>query len=163
MNRRRALRWLFVISLLLSLFLLLLPLPRSIEPLKPYWPILILVFWVLESPQRVPLGLAFALGLGADLLGGIMLGDQALRLTVAVFLVARFRSRLRFFPMWQQTLAILILLLNDRVLQLAIRFIAGESMPPPMYWGAPLVGAIFWPFVFLLLDDIHTRLRVRET
>ncbi len=163
MNRRQAMRWFYVVSLLLSLFLLLLPLPAAIEPLKPYWPILVLVFWTLESPGRVHLGLAFAMGLGADLLDGVLLGDQALRLTVAVFLVARFRSRLRFFPMWQQTLAVLVLLLNDRVLQLVIRLFAGESLPPAMFWAAPFVGAAFWPFVFLLMDDLHARLRVRET
>ncbi len=163
MNRRQALKWLYVGSLLLSLFLLLLPLPNAIQPFKPYWPILVLMFWTLESPGRVHLGLAFAMGLGADLLDGVLLGDQAMRLTVAVFLIARFRSRLRFFPMWQQILAVLVVLLNDRVLQLVIRFFAGEALPPPLFWVAPFVGAACWPFVFLLLDDLYTRLRVRET
>jgi rod shape-determining protein MreD len=162
MSRRRALPWLFAGSLLVSLFLPLLPLPAALEPFKPYWPILVLVYWVLEAPDKVPLGLAFVLGLGADVLHGVLLGDQALRLAVAVFIVARFRSRLRFFPMWQQTLALLALLVNDRVLQMAIRLFAGEPLPPAMFWVAPLVGAAFWPFVFLLLDDLHTRLRVRE-
>ncbi len=162
MNRRSARRWLFVGSLLLSLFLLLLPLPDVVKPFKPYWPLLVLVYWALEAPERVNLGLAFVMGLGADLLDGALLGDQALRLTIAVFLVMRFRSRLRFFPMWQQTLAVLVLLLNNRLLQLVIRLFAGESLPPALFWLAPFVGALFWPFVFLLLDDLYTRLRVRE-
>lgn len=163
MNRHRARQWLFVGSLLASLLLLLLPLPGPLQPFKPYWPALVLVYWTLESPGRINLGLAFLMGLGADLLNGLLLGDQALRLTVVVFLVIRFRSRLRFFPMWQQTLAVLALLLNNRVLQLVIGLFAGQSLPPPSFWVAPLVGAIFWPFVFLLLDDLYTRLRVRET
>lgn len=163
MNRHRATLMLFIASLLLSLLLLLTPLPDSVAPLKPYWPILVLTFWTLETPGRVTLGLAFAVGLGADLLDGILLGEQALRLTVAVFLVARFRPRLRFFPMWQQVLAVLALLLNDRILHLAMRLFAGGSWPPAMFWTAPIVGAALWPFVFLLLDDLHTRLRARES
>ncbi len=163
MNRRRARQWLFAGSLLLSLFLPLLPLPDALEPFKPYWPILVIAYWVLEVPGSVPLGLAFLMGLCADVFHGVLLGDQALRLAVAAFLVARFRSRLRFFPMWQQTLAVLVLLINDRVLQVAIRLFAGESLPPAMFWAAPFVGAAFWPFVFLLLDDLFTRLRVRDT
>ncbi len=162
MNRRRARQWLFVGSLLLSLFLLLLPLPAAVEPFKPYWPALVLIYWTLESPGRMNLGLALVVGLGADLLDGILLGDQALRLAVLVFLVIRFRSRLRFFPMWQQGLAVLALLLNNRVLQLVIGLFAGQPLPPPMFWVAPFVGAVLWPFVFLLLDDLYSRLRVRE-
>lgn len=162
MNRRRARQWLFAGSLLLSLFLPLLPLPEVLQPFKPYWPILVLTYWVLEVPGKVPLGLAFLMGLFADVLDGVLLGDQALRLAVAVFLVTRFRPRLRFFPTWQQALAMLVLLLNDRVLQLVIRLFAGESLPPGMFWIAPFVGAAIWPFVFLLLDDLYTRLRVRE-
>lgn len=163
MNRRRARHWLFAGSLLLSLFLLLLPLPDAIAAFKPYWPALVLVYWALEWPDKINLGLAFVVGLGADLLDGVLLGDQALRLTVLVFLVIRFRSRLRFFSMWQQVLVLLALLLNDRLLQLVIGLFAGQSLPPPDYWAAPLLGALIWPLVFLLLDDLNTRLRVRET
>lgn len=162
MNSRRARQWLFVGSLLVSLFLLVLPLPDAMAPYKPYWPVLVLVYWTLEAPDRINLGLAFLVGLGADLLNGVLLGDQALRLTVVVFLVMRFRSRLRFFSMWQQVLVVLALLINNRVLQLVIGLFAGQPLPLPEFWIAPFVGAAFWPLVFLLLDGLNTRLRVRE-
>jgi rod shape-determining protein MreD len=163
MNRQRARQLLFAASLLLSLLLMLMPLPAALAPFKPYWPALVLVYWALESQHAVGLGLAFAIGLGADLLDGVLLGEQALRLVALVFIVLRFRSRLRFFPMWQQILALLALLLNDRILLLAVRAFAGEALPPSLYWAAPFVGAACWPFVFLLLDDLRARLRVHET
>ena len=162
MNRLRARRALLWGSLLLALLLMLVPLPAALLPLKPYWPALVLLYWTLEAPEHVSIGLAFALGLGADLLDGALLGEQALRLTVLVFLALRFRSRLRFFPMWQQALAVLALLLNDRVLLLAVRLFAGDPWPPATYWLAPFTGALLWPFVFLLLDDLRARLRVRD-
>ncbi len=162
MNRQRARQLLFAASLLLSLLLMLMPLPAALAPFKPYWPALVLVYWALESQHAVGLGLAFVIGLGADLLDGVLLGEQALRLVALVFIVLRFRSRLRFFPMWQQILALLALLLNDRILLLAVRAFAGEALPPPLYWAAPFVGAACWPFVFLLLDDLRARLRVHE-
>jgi len=108
-------------------------------------------------------GLAFGVGLAADLLNGALLGDQALRLAVLVFIVLRFRSRLRFFPMWQQALAVWLLLLNNHVLQALIRTFAGDSPMPALSWAAPAVGALVWPFVFLLLDDVNTRLRGKGT
>ena len=89
-------RWVCYLSLALSVLLLLLPLPDALRPLRPWWPALVLLYWVLEAPDRVGLGTAFITGLAADVLAGALLGDQALRLLVVVFLAQRFRARLRF-------------------------------------------------------------------
>jgi rod shape-determining protein MreD len=159
MNRPHAQGWAFWIGLALALLLMLMPLPAMIQPLKPYWPALVLIYWSLESTDRVSIGLAFCVGLAADLLNGALLGDQALRLAVMVFIALRFRSRLRFFPMWQQSLAVFLLLLNNHVLQTLIRAFAGGPAMPALSWLSPAVGAVIWPFVFLLLDDVNTRLR----
>lgn len=159
MNRLQTQGWAFWIGIVLALLLMLMPLPTLIQPLKPYWPALVLTYWSLESTDRVSVGLAFCVGIVADLLNGALLGDQALRLAVLVFIVLRFRSRLRFFPMWQQALAVWLLLLNNHVLQALIRAFAGDSPMPALSWLAPAVGAAIWPFVFLLFDDLSTRLR----
>lgn len=163
MSRQRTRAIMLYGTLVLSLLLMLVPLPAVIAPFKPYWPALVLIYWALETTDRASLGLAFSVGIAADLVDGVLLGEQALRLAVIVFIVLRFRSRLRFFPMWQQALAVLTLLLNDRVLQLAVRLFAGEASPPLAYWVAPIVGALLWPFVFLILDDLRARLRLQES
>ncbi len=161
MNKHRLSLWWFIGTLVFSLLAMLVPLPGVLEPFKPYWPALVLLYWALESEDRVTLGLAFAVGLGADLLNGVVLGEQALRLCALVFIALRFRSRLRFFPIWQQTLAVLALLINDRILLLVVRVLAGHSLPPATWWIAPFVGAALWPFVFLMLDDLRARLRIQ--
>jgi len=117
---------------------------------------------MIEVPERVPLGLCFVLGLVADVLGGEVLGEQALRLCILCFIVLRFRSRLRFFPMWQQTLAVFALLLNDRVVYLMVHAIAGDPPPPPDFWLAPVAGMLAWPWLFLLFDDLRARLRAGD-
>jgi rod shape-determining protein MreD len=162
LNKQRiSLLW-FVGSLAFALLSMLVPLPAPLQPFKPYWPALFLLYWSLEAgDQRVGLGLAFCIGLCSDLLDGVVLGEQAMRLCALVFIALRFRSRLRFFPMWQQTLAVLALLLNDRVLLLIVRTLAGESLPPASWWISPLVGAALWPFLFLLMDDLRMRLRLQ--
>lgn len=163
MNRTRANSALFWGSLLACYLLQLMPLPQALLPLKPYWLALALVYWALESPERVGLGLAFVLGLFGDVVAGELLGEQALRLCILYFILLRFRSRLRFFPMWQQALAVFALLLNDRIVLLMVRACAGEAPPPPSFWLAPLAGMLAWPWLFLLLDDLRARLRVRES
>jgi rod shape-determining protein MreD len=161
MNRQRLGLWWFFGTLVFALLSMLVPLPDALEPFKPYWPALVLLYWSLEAGDRVTLGLAFAMGLAADLLDGVLLGEQALRLTAMVFIALRFRSRLRFFPMWQQTLAVLALLINDRILLTIVRVFAGDALPPASWWISPFVGAALWPFVFLLLDDLRMRLRLQ--
>ncbi len=161
MNRQRLNQWWFTGTLVAALLLMLVPLPGVLEPFKPYWPALILLYWALESEDRVSLGLAFSVGLCADLLVGVLLGEQAMRLCALTFIALRFRSRLRFFPMWQQALAVLALLLNDRILLMIVRMLAGGPLPPVSWWISPFVGAALWPFVFLLLDDLRARLRIQ--
>lgn len=161
MSRHQLSRWWFAGTLVFALLLMLVPLPGVLEPFKPYWPALVLLYWCIESEDRVSLGLAFMLGLCADLLNGVVLGEQALRLCALVFIGLRFRSRLRFFPMWQQAGAVLGLLLNDRILLLIVRVLAGASLPPASWWIAPFVGAALWPFLFLFLDDLRARLRIQ--
>ena len=148
-------------TIVFALLAMLVPLPAVLEPFKPYWPALVLLYWSLESEDRVTLGLVFMVGLAADILNGVVLGEQALRLCALVFIALRFRSRLRFFPIWQQTLAVLALLVNDRILLMIVRALAGDSLPPASWWISPFVGAALWPFLFLLLDDLRARLRIQ--
>jgi rod shape-determining protein MreD len=162
MNRARVRGWLFAGSFALALLLQLMPLPVLLLPLKPYWLGLVLVYWAIETPERVGLGFAFLTGCVGDVLTGELLGEQALRLVVIAFIVLRFRARLRFFPVWQQALAVLALLLNDRIVMLMVRGFAGEAMPPATFWLAPLAGMLAWPFVFLLFDDLRARLRASD-
>jgi rod shape-determining protein MreD len=163
MNRSRARTWLLAGSIACAFLLQLMPLPLVLVPLKPYWVGLVLIWWAIETPERVGLGFAFMVGLAGDLLSGQLMGEQALRLVVMIFIVLRFRARLRFFPMWQQALAVLALLLNDRIVVIMIRGFAGDPMPAAAFWLSPLIGVILWPFVFLVLDDLRGRLRVSDS
>lgn len=160
MTRDRTRSGLFPASIAVALLLGLLPFPEPIVALKPYWLALVLVYWLMEAPERAGLGVAFLIGLLGDLLYGTLLGEQALRLTMLAFIVLRFRARLRFFPLWQQALAVLVLLLNDRVVVLMVRGFTGEGLAPLESWLSPIPAALLWPWIFLLLDDL--RLKTRE-
>jgi rod shape-determining protein MreD len=145
-----------VIMLVIAFLLSMLPLPGVIEPLRPYWLAIVLVYWALESQGTVSIGLAFVLGIILDILSGSLMGMHALSLVVMIYLVQRFRARLRFFPPWQQALAVFVLLVNDQIIRLWISTLLGEPVPTWHYWLSPLVGMVLWPWVFLLLDRIRS-------
>ena len=147
--------WLLPVSVVLALLLGLLPLPVMLQPLRPYWLALVVAFWVIEEPERAGLGFAFVLGVIGDLSYGGILGEQALRLVVMTFILQRFRSQVRFFPLSQQALVIGGLLLNDRVVSAAVHLMLGEPQLPWSYWWAPLLGMVLWAPLFVLLDALR--------
>lgn len=149
--------WVLPLSLLLALLLGLLPLPPTLQPLRPYWLALVVAYWVIETPDQAGLGFAFVLGVVADVTFGSLLGEQALRLVVMTFILQRFRTRLRFFPVAQQALAIGGLLLNDRIVATALHAVIGAPTLPWMFWLSPLIGMALWPPVYLLLDALRMR------
>jgi rod shape-determining protein MreD len=104
-RRRNSNRGLFL-SIALAMALEILPLPEFLQPFRPYWVGLVLIYWSLETSDTINLGMAFVTGLVLDVMTGSLMGMHALSLVVLVFLVQRFRARLRFFPPWQQALSV---------------------------------------------------------
>ena len=151
--------WVLPVSLLLALLLGLVPLPETLQPLRPFWLALVLAYWLLETPERVGPGFAFLLGLVADVAFGSLIGEQALRLVVLAFILDRFRARLRFFPLSQQAVTVGVLLLNDRVINAVIHVVVGVPQLPWGYWLAPLVGMLLWAPLHMLLDALRLRRR----
>ena len=156
---RRQRGWLMPLSLLVALLLGLLPLPDALQPFRPYWLALVLAYWVLEEEDAAGLGLAFVVGVVADIAYGGLLGEQSLRLVVMAFILQRFRTQLRFFPIPQQALAIGGLLLNDRVIDAGIRLVLGQPALPLAYWWAPVLGMLLWAPLYVLLDALRRERR----
>ena len=163
MSSSRESRRLIFFTIVVAVLLSLLPLPAVLSPFKPYWVALVVIYWSLETHDMIGLGVAFLIGLILDILSGSLMGLHAMSLVIMVFLVQRFRSRLRFFPPWQQSLSVLGLLVNDRIILIWITVLLGESMPTWRYWLPPLVGMAIWPWLFLLLDRVRARSRRHRT
>jgi rod shape-determining protein MreD len=130
--------------------------------MRPYWVALIVIYWNLEGDRLRHLGQGFLLGLLLDILTGTLLGQHALGLVILIFLLERFRARIRFFPPWQQASAVLVLLLNDRVIHLWIIALQGNAWPSWSWWLSPFIGVLFWPWMFLLLDALRRQARVHS-
>lgn len=153
----------FFFSIFAAAILAIAPLPSIIAMIWPFWMALVIIYWALEDPRYMSLGLVFAIGLILDLLTVSLLGLHALRLVILAYLVLRFRARLRFFPPWQLGLSVLALLINDRIILLWINTLVGEPLPPLSYWLPALVGAFLWPLLFIALDRVRSVARKGET
>lgn len=150
-----------LVTIAIALVLTIVPLPAVLEPWQPAWVALVLIYWCLESQGVMSIGNAFLTGLVLDLLSGSLLGMHALEFVILIYLVIRFRARLRFFPPWQQALAVLALMINDRIIVLWIISLKGDPLPAASYWLLPLISTLVWPWLFLLLDRYRGALRNR--
>ena len=146
-----------LVTLVVALFLTILPLPAAAEDLRPQWVALTLIFWALALPDRVGVFWAFGTGLVLDVATGTLLGYHALGLSVIVYVAVELHARVRIFPLWQQALLVWLLLVLERLLALWVLGATGQPMPSLTSWWSPFVGLILWPWLTVVLRDLARR------
>lgn len=152
--------WVIWVSLLLALLLSVSPMPQFLEVGRPLWLALVLSYWALLLPHRVGMATAWCLGMVEDVLYGTLLGQNALILTLITFLVLSLQRRLRMFPMWQQSLVLLVVFGLAQLVQLWLNALAG-GRPHTLEFVLPaLISALLWPWVFAILRGAQLRLGV---
>jgi rod shape-determining protein MreD len=111
----------------------------------------VLAFWCIHQPRRVGIGIAWTLGLLLDVGNGALLGQHALGYAVLAFLALAVHRRILWFPLWQQALHLLPLLLSTQLLMLVIRLAAGAGFPGWTYFAGSFICAALWPALSFLL------------
>ncbi len=112
---------------------------------------LALVFWTIHQPLRIGVGIAFMFGLAMDVHQGALLGQHALAYTALSFFAITISRRLLWYSIPSQALQIFPLLAGAHALQLAVRLMAGNSFPGWSFVLSPLVEALLWPVITIIL------------
>jgi rod shape-determining protein MreD len=142
--------WFIVLTLVLALFLNLMPLGRL--PALPDWVALTLAFWCIHQPLKVNMGTAFLLGLLMDVADASLMGQHALAYVLLAFAAGGLSRRILWFPLLQQALQVLPLLLGTQVVMLLVRLAAGDEFPGLPWFLGSLVATLLWyPLTYLLL------------
>ena len=143
--------WFIYLSLIGALLLNFLP--TAHWPGMPDWVALVLCFWSVREFRRVGMGWGFVLGLLMDVADGAVLGQHCFAYVLLAFLAASQSRRLLWFPLLQQALQVLPLLLLTQVIQVLMRLAVGAEFPGWSYFIGPLVASLLWiPATFILLD-----------
>lgn len=149
------------LSLLLALVLMILPLPEWVEIYRPNWVALVLIYWSMALPKRVGLWFAFLTGIVVDVSQGTLFGQHTLALVVIIFINMNFYQRIRVLTMPQQAIYVFALLLINQVLVAWVEGIMGRPTPILTFFGAPFIGTLIWPWVFVILRDIRRKAMLR--
>ncbi|MDY6942878.1 MAG: rod shape-determining protein MreD [Pseudomonadota bacterium] len=148
-------QWIVLIAtFVVAIGLTIVPLPQWVDIARPEWVALTMIYWCMAMPWRVSIGTAWCLGLLLDVLQGATLGQHALALVLVAYLIQRFYLQLRSFPVWQQSLVVMLLLL---VYKFPLFWISGMSsrVEPVLGWQAVIASGLLWPWVFALLRGIR--------
>lgn len=142
--------WFVVLSLFAALFLNFLP--TANWPGVPDWVALVLVFWSVRESRKVGMGWGFVLGLAMDVADASLMGQHALAYVLAAYGASSLARRILWFPLGQQALHILPLLLVVQLVQFGVRALAGAEFPGVGYFIGPFVGFVLWlPLTYVLL------------
>ncbi|CAK0745823.1 Rod shape-determining protein MreD [Gammaproteobacteria bacterium] len=152
--------WVVWSTLVVAFMLTLLPLPTWAAPYHPDWVLSVLIYWAMALPHRVGVGIAWLSGLLLDVLEENLLGENALSLALAVYVVSKLHQRLRLFPRWQQAMLVLVLAFLHKLVALWVRGVTGHVPTGGRYWLPVLTTPIMWPWIFFILRDLRRRLAV---
>ena len=136
-------------SLVVALLLNFLPWKNVL--LVPDFVALVLAFWCVRQPRLVGLGAGWLMGLLIDVGNGVLLGQHALAYSLLAFASITLSRRILWFPLWSQALHVAALLLFAQGVSALERIAAGAEFPGWSIVVGPLIGALLWPVVSVLL------------
>jgi rod shape-determining protein MreD len=99
----------------------------------------------------VGIGAAFAFGLIMDVHQAALLGQHALAYTVLSYFAITIHRRLLWFSVASQAVQVLPLFAAAHATELAVRMLAGGIFPGWTIFLTPVVEALLWPVVSVLL------------
>lgn len=147
-------------TLLVALYLAILPIPTWAAEFRPPWASLVLIYWCLATPERVGVLSGWLLGLTLDSLTSVSLGENALSLSITAYICLQIFNRVRVFPLWQQALVVFSLLLLQYMISFWVRSSFGHMPTTLLFWVPPITGALIWPWLFVVLRDTRRRFNI---
>ena len=144
--------WFVVLTLALALVANTLPTSGVALALKPDFVALALLYWCIQAPRYVGVGVAWTVGLVMDVVDATLFGQHALAYAVLAYGAEFFRRRVLRFPLWQQAVQVAALLMACAGLVLAVRMTGGAPLPRWTYVVPPVVGALLWPALTVVLQ-----------
>lgn len=144
--------WFILLTFFLAFVANIAPASGLTLVLRPDFLALVILYWCVQEPRYVGVGVAWMLGLVMDVGDATVFGQHALAYAVLAYGAEYFRRRVQRFPLWQQAPQVGVLLLVCAALVLLVRVVGGAPLPQWTYVMSPIVGALLWPLISVLLQ-----------
>lgn len=142
------------LSLLVALLLNWLPWQGIFLSLHPDFVALVLLYWCTHKPFRVGIGIAWMMGIFADVADASLFGQHALAYTVLAFGGIVLHRRMQMFDLRQQMMQIFPVLLLTSVVYALVHWQLHGYVAWSYFLGSA-VSALLWIPLTLLLQVIR--------
>jgi rod shape-determining protein MreD len=137
--------WFVVLTLFVAFVANLLPLSGLALALRPDFFALVLLYWAIHQPRWMGVGAAWCCGLLTDVVEANLFGQHALAYAILGFSAEYFHRRVLRFPLWQQSLHVLALLVLTQLVVLILRLMSGAPFPNPAFLLTTVTSVLLWP------------------
>lgn len=143
-----------VLSLLAALLLNWLPWSGIWLALRPDFVALALLYWCIHKPYRIGIGIAWMMGIFADVADASLFGQHALAYAVLAFGGIVLHRRMQMFDLRQQTLQIFPVLLLAYAVYAAVHWQLDGHVAWEYFLGSA-VSALLWAPLTVLLQALR--------
>jgi rod shape-determining protein MreD len=105
---------------------------------------LVLAFWCIHQPLKVGMAAGFVLGLAMDVADASVMGQHALAYVLLAYFAAGWSRRVLWFPLAQQALHVLPMLLGMQMVMLVTRMVGGAEFPGVLWFLSSITATLLW-------------------
>ena len=143
-----------IFSLFVAVMLNWLPWHGWALVLRPDFVALVLLYWCTHKPHRIGIGIAWLVGIFADVADASLFGQHALAYSVLAFGGIVLHRRVRMFDLRQQSVHVLPLLLSSYAAYAIIHWQVRGYIAWEFFLGA-VTSALLWAPMTLLLQAMR--------
>ncbi len=152
---------LIALSVLIALFLNGLPWKGIWLMLRPDFVAVVLLYWCTHKPMRVGIGLAWAVGILADVADASLFGQHALAYTLLAFGGVTLHNRLQMFDLRQQTSQVFAILVLTYAAYALVHWQVNGYVVWPYFLGC-LTSTLLWVPLSIMFHAVRQMRADRE-
>lgn len=143
-----------VLSIFAALMLNWLPWQGLWLALRPDFAALVLLYWCTHKPHRIGIGIAWTVGIIADVADSSLFGQHAMSYSLLAFGGILLHRRLQMFDVREQPLQVFPLLLASYSVFAAVHWLTGGKVSWEYFLGC-LTSALLWLPLSVLLQTMR--------
>jgi rod shape-determining protein MreD len=122
--------------------------------LRPDFAALVLLYWCTHKPHRIGIGIAWTIGIIADVADSSLFGQHALSYTVLAFGGILLHRRIQMFDAREQPLQVFPLILTSYAVFASVHWLMSGTMSWE-YFLCSLTSALLWVPLSMLLQTMR--------
>lgn len=144
----------FLIGLITTLILTILPLPALIVGFRPFWVLMFVLYFQFYRPGYFGVVGVFFLGLILDVLLSSVMGEHVCALLLTTWVAESKMRRFEFLSIAQQMICVTSLFLLYQIVIVLVDSSLGYNPPAFFALEAILTSVLCWPWIKLFLDNL---------